>query len=54
MVFEISDNGIGFDIHTVERGYGLNNIAKRARDIQADVQINSKVNQGTKITLRVS
>ncbi len=54
VVFEISDNGIGFDIHTVERGYGLNNIAKRARDIQADVQINSKVNQGTKITLRVS
>jgi signal transduction histidine kinase len=49
----IRDNGIGFDIQTVEKGNGLRNIQKRVEDIGGILAITSSYKQGTivKITL---
>lgn len=54
IIIAISDNGSGFDINTVEQGNGLSNMKKRARDIAAELTIDSKVNEGTTITLGLS
>ena len=54
IIIAISDNGSGFDINTVEQGNGLSNMKKRARDIAAELTIDSKVNEGTTITLSLS
>ena len=54
MKIEIKDNGIGFnteDIKQENTGVGLNNIFSRAKLINATVQINSIINQGTTITI---
>ena len=53
LIFKIKDNGIGFDINHVERGNGLNNMEKRALDIGAAIEIDSKPNKGTSIKLIV-
>lgn len=45
---EIEDNGKGF-VEAEESGNGLNNMKKRARDINANFNIESVLNKGTKI-----
>jgi len=52
MLINIKDDGIGFDIEKTEFGNGLNNIQKRAKDINAQVEINSSPNEGTEILLK--
>ena len=49
----ISDNGIGFNAHSIaiKEGFGLNNIEHRAKTIGGKVQIISQPEQGTLITL---
>ncbi len=47
----ISDNGKGFDLDEIEQGHGLNNIRKRARDLDGEVQITSAEGQGTLVEL---
>jgi signal transduction histidine kinase len=49
----ISDNGKGFDIHSVRRGNGLDNMEKRAQEIGADFNIKSKIGEGCEILLKV-
>ncbi len=51
---EIKDNGIGFnkeDIKQDNPGVGLNNIFSRAKLINATVQLDSIINQGTTFTI---
>ncbi|MFD2725385.1 sensor histidine kinase [Hyunsoonleella rubra] len=50
---QICDDGKGFDLQAVENGNGLNNIKKRAKEIGATVNIESKVDKGTNIHLVV-
>jgi signal transduction histidine kinase len=50
-VITLWDDGTGFDLSTEERGYGLNNILSRAKDIQAKMDIVSKQGEGTKVTI---
>lgn len=45
----ITDNGIGFDTQANNHGNGLKNIEKRARDIKADLKINSETGKGTAV-----
>lgn len=45
----IRDNGIGFDIQTVEKGNGLRNMQKRIEDISGIWTIDSKPSKGTTI-----
>ena len=47
----ISDNGIGFSENEIEFGNGLNNIKKRASELEAEVKIISSKNNGTSINL---
>ncbi|MDF2186989.1 sensor histidine kinase [Paraflavitalea sp. CAU 1676] len=47
----VSDNGKGFDIATVQKGNGLNNLKYRAQQIRYQIDINSVPGIGTTIRL---
>ena len=49
----IQDDGKGFDINDVSLGNGLNNMKKRASDIEAELSIDSTLGTGTTITLKL-
>ena len=49
---EVSDNGIGFNTENADFGNGLNNMKKRAKELQAELLIISSANNGTKIILK--
>ena len=51
MKVESSDDGQGFNEKTVERGNGLTNMKKRARDIQGNINITSQEGIGTQVQL---
>lgn len=51
VIFEVEDNGSGFDAETVKKGNGLDNIATRASSIGAEHLIESKIGMGTRISL---
>lgn len=50
---EIKDNGVGFDSGADTHGNGLLNMKVRANNIGAIYQLNSIMNKGTHITLKV-
>lgn len=47
----VTDNGNGFDISNIEYGNGLNNMKKRAHELDSEFEIISAINKGT--TIRV-
>ena len=49
--FKISDNGKGFNLSKVSIGNGLSNMEKRMSEINGEIFINSKLNQGTDIQI---
>ena len=49
--FEITDNGKGFDINTVELGNGLENMQRRIKEVGGNITINSEPNKGTSIKI---
>ena len=49
--FEITDNGKGFDINTVELGNGLENMQRRINEVGGNITINSQPNKGTSIKI---
>ncbi|MBO3097503.1 tetratricopeptide repeat-containing sensor histidine kinase [Gelidibacter pelagius] len=49
----ISDDGQGFDLKTVEKGNGLNNMIKRSDDIGAEILIDSGIDKGTKVLIKI-
>ncbi|MBX2827949.1 MAG: sensor histidine kinase [Flavobacteriaceae bacterium] len=51
MMIAISDDGKGFNLDTVEKGNGLNNMKKRARDLKGNLQVSSEENEGTEVQL---
>lgn len=52
-VIVLKDDGKGFEPEKTERGYGLNNIANRAKDISANIDFHSVKNEFTKVTITV-
>ncbi|WP_298882074.1 sensor histidine kinase [uncultured Polaribacter sp.] len=50
----IKDNGIGFDLNTVNLGNGLSNMEERMNNINGKVNINSKLKSGTEISISIS
>jgi signal transduction histidine kinase len=54
-IMQIKDDGIGFSNNTghnngiIEGGHGLNNMRKRASEIEADLRIESNVGKGTTV-----
>ncbi|MCU4164529.1 tetratricopeptide repeat-containing sensor histidine kinase [Carboxylicivirga caseinilyticus] len=53
LVVMVEDNGIGFDIDEIKIGYGLTNIEKRIDKLNGQYNIDSAVNNGTTIILKV-
>ena len=49
----IKDNGKGFDIETIEKGNGLNNMKKRIEEIEGKFDLTSS-NDGTKIEILIN
>lgn len=49
----ISDNGKGFDVESVKRGNGLDNMQKRANELGADFSMQSKPGDGCLISIKV-
>lgn len=50
--FELRDDGVGFDVHHIpHRGEGLKNIAARARQIGAQIEVLSQPGHGTRVVL---
>jgi signal transduction histidine kinase len=52
LIFEVSDDGTGFDTDTTVKGSGLTNMADRLDALGGRVEVMSKVGSGT--TLRGS
>ena len=50
----VKDNGVGFNIKSVELGNGLSNMEKRMSEIEGKIKINSEVEKGTEIQITVS
>lgn len=48
---EITDNGKGFDIETVDFGNGLHNMKKRIEEVDGTFSIHSEINKGTTISV---
>ena len=48
---KITDDGIGFAEDQVELGNGINNMKKRARDLNGSFAISSSIKKGTAITV---
>ncbi len=51
LVVQVTDNGVGFDPASVERGMGLENLRRRAEDIGGTFHVQAAVGRGT--TVRV-
>ena len=49
----IKDNGKGYDPNQITYGNGLNNMKKRAAEMDAKLDLQSKLNEGTIIILKV-
>lgn len=54
LVFEITDDGSGFDEQTTPRGNGLRNMAGRADEINGTFSLHTRQGYGTKVTVTVS
>jgi signal transduction histidine kinase len=53
LVMQVSDNGKGFDEHTIKAGNGLRNIRERAKEIQGIIKLTSAPGKGTAIEFRL-
>lgn len=54
LIFEVMDNGIGFDLDEVTLGNGLENMKKRAHEINGTLNITTKKGKGTSVILECS
>ena len=52
VVFEVSDDGVGFDPAAVERGNGLRNLKNRAASLHGAAEIVSEPGRGTVVRWR--
>jgi signal transduction histidine kinase len=53
VVMEISDDGKGFDTNQPHKGQGLRNMRERGQMLGGDVLINSKLGEGTCVTVKI-
>ncbi|MGZ0016451.1 ligand-binding sensor domain-containing protein [Yeosuana sp. AK3] len=50
-IISLSDDGKGFELNTLKRQNGLQNIKERAKQLNADLEIQSAKNNGTKVAI---
>ncbi|MFC4722044.1 sensor histidine kinase [Geojedonia litorea] len=51
LLIQASDDGLGFNIETAQKGSGLLNMQSRAELIQAQLELKSRPNEGVRLTL---
>ena len=51
LIFTLQDNGIGFNTAEIEEGNGLDNMRQRSKELKGELEIQSKKNEGTSVTL---
>lgn len=49
----IKDDGAGFDLEKAKKGIGLKNMRARVKEIQGELNINTKLNKGTTLTMQI-
>ena len=54
IVIDISDNGKGFDLETIDLGNGIVNMQKRIEEIGGVFKIQSELTKGTQITISLN
>ncbi len=52
-VIRISDNGKGFDVQTVKKGYGLQNMEQRVKELGGNLTIKTNPDSGTIVSLGI-
>lgn len=52
LVLEVRDDGLGFDPSRARAGHGLAGMERRAREIGAELSVDSRPGEGTSLTLR--
>ena len=53
-LIQLWDDGNGFDPESIKRGYGLKNMKERAQKMNAQLTIESKIGEGTRIVLELA
>ena len=53
LILDISDNGQGFNIATVKLGRGLQNMQRRAEQMEGSLEMRSEPGRGTTVTLKL-
>jgi signal transduction histidine kinase len=53
LCLSITDNGVGFDSEKIKEGIGLLNMQQRIQSLNGTLSIDSKVNKGTTIYIRI-
>lgn len=53
LVLMVEDDGIGYDIKTIEHGFGLQNIKSRAELFEGSVEVDTGKGQGTVTTIEI-
>ena len=51
VIFELHDNGVGFDQNNIKKGLGLKSIEKRIDKINAQFSIDTQIEEGTSIKI---
>ncbi|WP_457618693.1 sensor histidine kinase [Lutibacter sp.] len=51
LIIEVKDNGIGFNLNSVDLGNGLENMQQRIEEINGNITIYSEINKGTSIII---
>lgn len=52
--FIFEDNGIGFDVETVQKGIGLSSLKSRIDLVQGELVFDSEIEKGTRVFIRIS
>lgn len=53
ILFEVKDNGIGFDSNQLKRVNGLNNIKERAQQMETNCSVKSQLGIGTSVVITI-
>jgi ligand-binding sensor domain-containing protein/signal transduction histidine kinase len=53
LILEVTDNGVGFDVTTIQKGNGLDNMKMRIAKLKGEMTIHSRKGEGTVVQCKV-
>lgn len=53
LILEVADNGVGFDVASIQKGNGLDNMKMRISKLKGEMVINSRIGKGTSVQCKV-